>query len=97
MPDLFDRLLLLKQSPAFSLAHTEDLRQVAQALEKQEFFAGERIFEINAQGNHLYILVSGKVGRDLHYNAAGFFDIHVLLGDFNHGSLSKPATFSVRQ
>jgi hypothetical protein len=35
--------------------------------------------------------------RDLHYNEAGFFDIHVLLGDFNHGSLSKPATFSVRQ
>lgn len=62
MPDLFDRLLLLKQSPVFSMVHTEDLRQVAQALEKQEFFAGERIFEINAQGDYLYILVSGKVG-----------------------------------
>jgi len=62
MPDLFDRLLMLKQSPVFSLVPTDDLRQVAQALEEQKFFSGDRIFEINAQGDNLYILVSGRVG-----------------------------------
>ena len=62
MPDLFERLLLLKQSPIFSMVNTDDLRLVAQALEKQQFFKGDRIFEINDQGDHLYILVSGTVG-----------------------------------
>ena len=41
---------------------TDDLRLVAQALEKQQYFSGDHIFEINEQGDHLYILVSGKVG-----------------------------------
>ncbi len=62
MPDLFDRLLLLKNSPVFSRVSTDDLRRVAQALEEQQYFAGDRVFEINAQGDHLYLLVSGKVG-----------------------------------
>jgi len=62
MPDLFDRLLMLKQSPVFSLVPTDDLRQVAQALEERKFFSGDRIFEINAQGDNLYILVSGRIG-----------------------------------
>jgi CRP/FNR family cyclic AMP-dependent transcriptional regulator len=65
MPDLFDRLLMLKQSPVFSLVPTDDLRQVAQALEEQHFFSGDRIFEINAHGDKLYILVSGRVGISL--------------------------------
>ncbi len=65
MPDLFDRLLLLKQSPIFSMVATDDLRHVAQALEEQTFFAGDHIFEIDEQGDHLYLLVSGKVGITL--------------------------------
>lgn len=65
MPDLFDRLILLKKSPIFSMVMTDDLRVVAQAMEKQEYFAGERIFEIGDQGDHLYIIVSGKVGISL--------------------------------
>ena len=65
MPDLFDRLILLKKSPIFSMVTTDDLRVVAQAMEKQEYFAGERIFEIGDQGDHLYIIVSGKVGISL--------------------------------
>jgi CRP-like cAMP-binding protein len=62
MHDLFDRLLLLKESPIFSMVATDDLRQVAKSLEECHYFAGERIFEINDRGDHLYILVSGKVG-----------------------------------
>ena len=62
MPDIFDRLLLLKRSPVFSMVSTDDLRMVAQSLEKQEYFSGDHIFEINDQGDHLYILVSGRIG-----------------------------------
>jgi CRP/FNR family cyclic AMP-dependent transcriptional regulator len=65
MPDLFDRLILLKKSPIFSMVMTDDLRVVAQAMEKQEYFAGDCIFEIGDQGDHLYIIVSGKVGISL--------------------------------
>ena len=62
MPDIFDRLLLLKQSSVFSMVDTDDLLMVAQSLETQDYFAGDRVFEINDQGDHLYILVSGKIG-----------------------------------
>lgn len=65
MPDLFDRILLLKRSPVFSRVTTEDLRYVAQALEEEQYFAGDLIFEINAQGDRLYLLVSGRVGINL--------------------------------
>ena len=62
MSDLFDRLLLLKRAPIFSLVAIDDLRHVAQALDEVRFFRGDRIFEINEQGDQLFILVSGKVG-----------------------------------
>ena len=71
MPDLFDRLILLKKSPIFSMVTTDDLRVVAQAMEKQQYFAGDRIFEIGDQGDHLYIIVSGKVGISLAAKSAG--------------------------
>jgi CRP-like cAMP-binding protein len=41
---------------------TEDLRMVAGSLEQVHFYSGDRIFEINDQGDHLYLLVSGSVG-----------------------------------
>lgn len=62
MTDLFERLLLLKQSPVFSMVSTDDLRYVAQVVDEKEFATGDRIFEINQQGDHMYIVVSGKVG-----------------------------------
>jgi len=65
MTDLFDRLILLKKSPIFSMVMTDDLRVVAQAMEKQQYFAGDCIFEIGDQGDHLYIIVTGKVGISL--------------------------------
>jgi CRP-like cAMP-binding protein len=60
--DLFNRVLLLKQSPIFSMVATDDLRMVAGSLEQEDFYSGDRIFEINDQGDHLYLLVSGSVG-----------------------------------
>ena len=68
MPDLFDRLILLKQSPIFSMVMTDDLQVVAQALEKQQFFRGDHVFEIGDQGDHLYIIVSGEIGISLDTN-----------------------------
>jgi CRP-like cAMP-binding protein len=62
MADLFDRILFLKESSIFSKVTTDDLRYVAQALEEDVFFAGERVFDINDQGDHLYIVTEGKIG-----------------------------------
>lgn len=62
MADLFDRILFLKESSIFSKVNTDDLRYVAQALEDDVFFAGERVFDINDQGDHLYIVTEGKIG-----------------------------------
>ena len=62
MSDLFKRLLLLKRSQIFSMVATDDLRRVAGSMEEVQFFRGDRIFAINDQGDHLYLLVSGKVG-----------------------------------
>jgi len=69
MPDLFDRLLLLKQSPTFSQVATDDLRLVARALQDQEYFAGDLIFGIGEQGSHLFLIVSGKVDISLEAGA----------------------------
>jgi CRP-like cAMP-binding protein len=65
VPDLFDRIALLKRSPVFSRVATEDLRHVAQALEEEHYFTDDLVFEINAHGDHLYLLVSGQVGITL--------------------------------
>ena len=62
MTDLFDRLMLLKRSPVFSMVATDDLRMIAQALEQQVYFRGDRVFEINQQGDYLYLLVAGRIG-----------------------------------
>ncbi len=62
MADLFDRILFLKESSIFSKVTTDDLRYIAQALEEDVFFAGEHVFDINDQGDHLYIITEGKIG-----------------------------------
>ena len=62
MLNLFEHLLLLKQSPIFTAVNTDDLRFVAQALKEERFFAGERVFDIGDQGDELYILAEGRIG-----------------------------------
>lgn len=86
--DLFERLILLKQSPIFSMVSTDDLRHVAQALEKQHFFKGDRIFEINDQGDHLYILVSGKVGISIDPDSSSSSYIATLLAGDCFGEMN---------
>ena len=60
--DLFERIMLLKKSMVFSSVPTESLRIVAGSLGEEQFFAGERVFDINEQGDHMYVIESGKIG-----------------------------------
>lgn len=62
MADLFDRILMLRKSALFAHVSTEDLRVVAQELTEEMYFVGDRVFDINEQGDHMYIIESGKVG-----------------------------------
>ncbi|MDH5711139.1 MAG: cyclic nucleotide-binding domain-containing protein [Gammaproteobacteria bacterium] len=62
MTDLFERILFLKKTGIFSEVLTDDLRYIAQALEEDMFHAGERVFDINEQGDYLYIVTKGKIG-----------------------------------
>ena len=68
MSDLFERILLLKNSSAFSQVKTEDLKEVAQSLEEETYFTGERVFDINEYGDCMYILQKGKIGISLDKN-----------------------------
>ena len=62
MIDLFERILLLKNSNIFAQVNTEDLRVVAEALNVENYVSGDRVFDINGYGDHMYVLYSGKVG-----------------------------------
>ena len=62
MTDLFDRILFLKKCSIFSEVITDDLRYVAQALEEGVFHAGDHVFDINDQGDYLYLVTKGKIG-----------------------------------
>lgn len=68
MSDLIERILLLKNSPAFNQVKTEDLKVVAQSLEEETYFAGERVFDIDEHGDRMYILQKGKIGISLEKN-----------------------------
>ena len=68
MSELFERILLLKSSPAFNQVKTEDLKVVAQSLEEETYFAGERVFDIDEHGDCMYILQKGKIGISLEKN-----------------------------
>jgi CRP-like cAMP-binding protein len=69
MSDLFERILILKSSPAFNQVKTEDLKVVAQSLEEETYFAGERVFDIGENGDCMYIVQKGKIGISLEKNA----------------------------
>ena len=66
MAKIFDRILLLKNSTIFSEVAVEDLQVVAQALDTEFYVKGDRIFDINEQGDRMYMIESGKVGISIH-------------------------------
>ena len=65
MPDLFEKILLLKKSDIFQEINTDDLRLVADVLEEENFFKGDIIFEKDDQGDYMYVIVEGCVGVSL--------------------------------
>jgi len=66
MPDLFEKILLLKKSDIFNEINTDDLRLVAHMLEEECYFSGDMIFEKNDQGDYMYFVVEGQIGVSLH-------------------------------
>lgn len=62
MPDLFQRVLLLKKSLIFNEVNTDDLKLVADLLEEETFRSGERVFDKGDFGEDMYIVVEGEVG-----------------------------------
>ena len=62
MAKIFDRILLLKNSTIFSEVTVEDLQVVAQALDTEFYVKGDRIFDINEQGDRMYMIHTGKIG-----------------------------------
>lgn len=72
MPDLFEKVLLLKRSDIFSEINTEDLRFVADSLEEEKYFEGDQIFEKNDKGEYMYLITDGEVGIALENNSHDF-------------------------
>lgn len=68
MAKIFDRILLLKNSTIFSEVAVEDLQVVAQALDTEFYVKGDRIFDINEQGDRMYMIHTGKIGISTHAN-----------------------------
>jgi len=60
--DIFERVLLLKQSTVFNAVRTDDLRALAPFLEPQEFVSGDIVFESGELGEHMYLVESGSIG-----------------------------------
>ena len=69
MPDLFEKILLLKKSDIFNEINTDDLRLVAHMLEEEHYLCGDMIFEKNDQGDYMYFIVEGQIGVSLHKNS----------------------------
>jgi CRP-like cAMP-binding protein len=61
-PEIFERILMLKKSIVFSAVTTENLYVVAKELEEIHCMPGERVFDINELGDHMYVIQSGKIG-----------------------------------
>lgn len=62
MPDLFQRVLLLKKSVIFREVSTDDLKLVADVLEDEFFRAGDRVFDKDDYGDDMYIILDGVIG-----------------------------------
>lgn len=62
MSDIFNRILLLKNSTIFSEVNTENLLVVAQELNEEYYIKGDRIFDIDDRGDRMFMLQTGEVG-----------------------------------
>jgi len=65
MADIFERILLLKDTAVFEHVNTDDLRNVAKELDEQLLKKGDQIFSIDELGDHMYLIISGEIGITL--------------------------------
>lgn len=72
MIDLFEKILLLKNSDIFEQISTDDLRFVADALEERMYLMGDAVFEKDDRGDNMYVIVSGKIGISLDKNTDAY-------------------------
>jgi len=68
MIDLFEKILLLKNSDIFDQINTDDLRYIADALDEEKYLSGDIIFEQDDRGDNMYVLVDGEVGISIDGN-----------------------------
>lgn len=72
MINLFEKILLLKNSDIFEQISTDDLRFVADALDEKIYLKNDIVFEKNDRGDNMYVIVSGEVGISLDKNNSTF-------------------------
>lgn len=72
MIDLFEKILLLKNSDIFNQINTDDLRYVADALDEEKYLSGDIVFEQNDRGDNMYVIVDGEVGISLNGNNGSY-------------------------
>lgn len=68
MLDIFERVLILKNSEFFADVKTEDLSIVAKVLEEAQFHKGDIMFRQGDFGEDMYIVQSGRIGIALNDN-----------------------------
>lgn len=62
MLDIFERVLILKNSEFFADVKTEDLAIVAKVLEEDNYSQGDIVFNLGEYGEQMYIVQSGRIG-----------------------------------
>jgi CRP-like cAMP-binding protein len=72
MVDLYQRIAFLKGTAIFSQVNTDDLRLVADVLEEERKFQGDIVFEINDQGDYMYMVLEGEIGISLDLREKSF-------------------------
>lgn len=65
MGNIYDRIILLKNSVLFSEVGVEDLKEVAGVLEEEQLLRGDLVFVKGEYGEEMYIIESGRVGISL--------------------------------
>lgn len=68
MSDIFERILILKDTPFFAAVNTDDLHVVAQEIEEEAYLSGDRVFDIHDPSDRVFIIQSGKIGISLNEN-----------------------------
>lgn len=62
MINIFEKILLLKNSDIFYQVNADDLRHVADALVEENYLSGDIVFERGDRGDNMYVIIEGEIG-----------------------------------